>query len=223
MLDLLEWLASVPPDERDRAVDAHLGIAAPVPPCPCPGEHRLGYHASGVAPILRMLIDVPVVRGDVLVDLGAGLGKVVFLTHLLTGATARGIEIEPELVRRSHEAAARLAMNVGLAQGDARTADLHDGTVFFLYLPFTGPVLAEVLGRLRDIASRRAIVVCALGVDLDREARWLARRPTDEFWLAIYDSVVPGAPGRVVSERPPVSGACAEAIARARPHAARST
>jgi hypothetical protein len=182
-----------------------------------PGPHHVGYHASGVAAILQMLIEVPVVAGDVLVDLGAGLGKVVLLTRLLTGASVRGVEMQPALVSRAREAADRLGLqDVTVAQGDAREADLAGGTVFYLYAPFTGPVLVEVMDRLRCVATRRAIVVCTLGLDLEREAPWLVRRPLDSFWLAIYDSVERGAVPRARAVSP-IRGPLAEAIAFERP------
>src|SRR5580704_14128731 len=101
--DLLAWLASVPPSRRDAAVEERLGLVVPSRPSSPPGDYLIGYHASGVAPIVRMLIEVPVVTTDVLVDLGAGLGKVAFLTRLFTGATVRGIELQPALVDRARE------------------------------------------------------------------------------------------------------------------------
>ncbi len=214
---LLDWLASLPPGERDAAVEDHLGIAAESPSSTPPGEHLIGYHASGVAPVVRMLMEVPVVADDVVVDLGAGLGKVVMLARLLTGATARGIELQPALVARAREAAARRGLDVGFTSGDVRDADLDDGTVFFLYVPFTGPVLAEVLRRLQAVASRRPIVVCSLGLELDREARWLVRRPVDAFWLTVYDSVTPGACPRSPRGESPVAGRAADDIAFERP------
>jgi hypothetical protein len=211
--DLLAWLASLSPSERDAAIEEHLGIARAEWASP-PGDHLIGYHASGVAPIVRMLIEVPVEADDVVVDLGAGLGKVVMLTRLLTGATARGIELQPALARRAREAAVRHGLqNVSFTEGDAREADLDDGTVFFLYSPFTGPVLSQVMRRLRTVASRRAIVVCSLGVDVDREAPWLARRPLDSFWLTIYDSVDPKVSPRSGRQRSPMLGREADAVA----------
>jgi SAM-dependent methyltransferase len=215
--DLLAWLASLPSALRDAAVEKRLGIDVGPSVSP-PGEHLIGYHASGVASIVRMLIEVPVSTDDVVVDLGAGLGKVVLLTRLLTGATARGIELQPALVDRAREAAVRCGVaDVVFQEGDAREADLDEGTVFFLYLPFTGPVLAEVMGRLRRVASRRAIVVCSLGLDVDREAPWLVRRSLDSFWLAIYDSLHPGVPPRPARERSPTLGRAAEVVAFERP------
>ena len=37
---------------------------------------------------------------------------------------------------------------------DAREAEYADGTVFFLYTPFEGKMLLEVLGRLKEEAQR---------------------------------------------------------------------
>src|SRR3954452_15226385 len=118
--ELLSWLSSLPPRTRDAAIEAHLGINAPESCSAPPGEHLIGYHASGVAPIVRALVEVPVTPADVVVDLGAGVGKVVFLANLVAGATARGIELQPELVERARAAARRLGVDVGFTLGDAR-------------------------------------------------------------------------------------------------------
>ena len=216
---LLDWLASLPPHSRDSAIEAHLTLdhahAGEAPP----GEHMLGHHAAGIAPIVRMLLEVPLTEADTLVDLGSGLGKVVLVARMLTGAVSRGIEIQPALVEGARAAAARLGVDVRFTCADARHAELDDGTVFFLYAPFTGPVLAEVMARLGVIARTRAIVVCALGVDLDRGAPWLVARESDAFWLTIYDSVETGAPGRsrARARRAPAAEAVAfERVARER-------
>ena len=148
----------------------------------------MGYHASAAAPIAQMLREVPVTSSDVLVDLGAGLGKVALLARLWTGARVRGIELQASLVTRARDAAARVGLDVDFVCDDARAAALDDGTVFFMYAPFTGPVLREVLARLENVARTRRITVCTLGIDVDREAPWLVRRASDAFWLAIYDS-----------------------------------
>jgi SAM-dependent methyltransferase len=217
--ELLTWLAGLPPDARDAALEDRLGIRdagheASLPPA----EHLLGYHASGVAPIVHTLAEVPVTAEDVVVDLGSGLGKVVLLAHLLTGARARGIELQPELVRRASSCAGALGLDadadVQFIEADARRADLDGGTVFYLYAPFTGPVLAEVLTRLHKVARHHAIVVCALGLDLGRHS-WLAPRPLDSFWLTLYDSVVPGVPPRA-TRRSSLDRDLAENVARAR-------
>lgn len=191
--ELLAWIASLSSIERDREVDAWLGIAEAPPgsAVTAPGEHLVGYHPSGVDSILEAVREVPITARDVVLDLGAGLGKVALLVHLVTGARARGIEIQPLLVEGARRAAARhSATGVIFEAGDARTCDLDDANVFFMYLPFTGPALGEVLERLRLVSAQRRIVVCALGLDLERHAAWLSRRAlaSDPFWLAVYDS-----------------------------------
>ena len=198
IVDLLAWLASLAPDARDAAVEKHLGIDVQVSSA-SPGEHLVGYHASGVAPIVHALLEVPVTSEDVLFDIGAGLGKVLLLARLLTGATTRGVELQSAMADHARAAARRLALDIEVTVSDARDADLFSGTVFFLYLPFTGPVLLEILDRLRAVADQRAIVVCTLGLDLEPHAPWLVRREIDSFWLAIYDSAIDGVPARARS------------------------
>ncbi|MBL8915813.1 MAG: hypothetical protein JNM17_34260 [Archangium sp.] len=175
-------LVDVLPEQRDAVLERALGIDAPVASAP-PGAELIGYHASGLAPVCRMVRDVPIRASDVFVDLGAGRGKVIALVRALSGARVRGIELQRELISTA-------VRGVELEHADVRTASLDEGTVFFLYTPFTGPVVREVGERLRRVAERHAIVVCTLGFTLDAE--WLRARETDAFWLTVYDSVVPG-------------------------------
>ena len=183
--DLLAWLAAMPADQRDRAIEERLGIGDSAPSA-SPGEHLVGYHPSGVAPIVRALLEAAVTPDDVVVDIGCGLGKVVMLAALLTGARARGVELQPHLVARARVAAAALALPVTFSSEDARVANFDDGTVFFLYVPFSGPVLDRVVDRLACVADKRAIVIATLSVDLPPR-RWLTRRDVDSFWLSVYD------------------------------------
>ncbi|MBX3187468.1 MAG: hypothetical protein KF819_10660 [Labilithrix sp.] len=214
--ELLAWLAALPPDDRDRAVEEHLHLADRAHASSAPGEHLVGYHASGVAPIVRAVLEIPIVAEDVFVDLGSGLGKVVRLVELLTGARARGVEVQGALVDHARDAAARDGSDVAFTHADARDAALDDGTVFFMYTPFTGHALADVTERLLAVAERRAIVVCCLGFDLDRHAPSLVRRDFDAFWLSVYDSVVADVPPRPRTARSILAGAAADAVALGR-------
>jgi Methyltransferase domain len=203
--ELLAWLAAVAPHQRERAIERLLGIDEyPLTPTPL-GAELIGYTPSSVGSIVRAVFEVPVRRGDVFVDLGAGLGKAAMIAHLLSGARVRGIELQPDLVGRASARADQLGLvNVSFVAGDARVAALDDGNVFFLYLPFTGAVLRAVLQRLHAVAARRDVVVCALGFDLPR-TNWLTRRPTDAFWLSIYDSQREGEEPRPRYEAAPLS------------------
>lgn len=176
----------------------------------------MGYHPSGLASIVRALADVPVTAEDVLVDLGSGLGKVALAAHLLTGARAVGVELQPALAAHARGRAEALGLDgVRFVTADARDAELDEATVFYLYLPFTGEVLDAVLRKVEAVARRRTVVICALALDLHRVA-WLEPRPSDSFWLTLYESRSPGAAPRPVRP-PPFSPALAELIATESP------
>jgi len=58
---------------------------------------------------------------------------------------------------------------------DAREADRSSGTVFYLYSPFNGSILADVLSTLRMESTRRSINICSLGP--------CTRKVANETWL----------------------------------------
>jgi hypothetical protein len=64
---------------------------------------------------------------------------------------------------------------VTFVQGDVREADLSAGTVFYLYTPFEGAMLREVLDMLQAEAARREIRICTLGpcTAAVAQERWL--------------------------------------------------
>ena len=175
--ELIARLAAVPARERDALIEREIGLGEA--PSTSPGVEMIGYHPSGIAPIVRALCETPVNADDLVIDMGAGLGKVVRVAETL--ARTRGVERQPVLAER-----ARAICQSEIVTGDVRDVDLSDGTVFFLYLPFTGRVMVDVLEKLRVVARHHPIVVCALGAEL--RCDWLVPRPTDAFWLVIYDS-----------------------------------
>ena len=116
--------------------------------------------------------------GDVFVDLGAGLGQVVMLVHLLTGVRALGVEIEPAYCAYARACAAELGLTeVSFVAADARDADLSAGTVFFLFTPFKGEVFSQVMERLRAASLGRRVWVVGYGPCSEEIARldWLKR------------------------------------------------
>jgi hypothetical protein len=97
------------------------------------------------------------------------------------------VEIQEPLVRRARALCAELALtDVTFVHADAAESAL-DGTVFFLYAPFNGPMLARVLARIEEVARRRRFVVCAVGLEL-REVPWLVARRTSSVSLTLYDA-----------------------------------
>lgn len=168
-------------------------------PQPAPTlEHvseMIDYQPSPASVVLDLLDQVEPSRDDIFYDLGSGLGRVVILVSLLAGIASRGIEYQPTFCSYSREVAAALGLTeVAFVNSDARSADLSEGTIFYLFTPFTGSMLQTVLGRLYQESQRRQITICTYG-PCTRDAfaqPWL--RPLDptsnhDFRLAIFRSV----------------------------------
>jgi hypothetical protein len=191
---LLERLRAVPLYDRDAWVDELLGLEEAPPDIADLPRGAVPYLPCGVDEIVAMVLEVPVRPDDVLVDLGSGLGRVVMLAHLLSGARACGVEIQEPLVRRARARCEALGLaDVWFVHGDAAEAAL-DGSIFFLYAPCNGEMLAAVLRRLEEVARRRPIVVCAVGIELDG-VPWLRGRSTSCVALTLYDACVPASAG----------------------------
>jgi hypothetical protein len=74
---------------------------------------------------------------------------------------------------------------------DARTADLSDGTVFYMFTPFTGAMLTDVLDRLRTRSKTRQIKICTLGpctLVLRRQSWLTEKHRSDTETVAIFQS-----------------------------------
>jgi len=198
---LRERLLSVPASEREAWTDELLGLPEPPPDIADLPPGAVPYLPAGVDEILLMVQEVPLRPDDQFVDLGSGLGRVVILAHLLSGARACGVEIQEPLVRGARACGAALALaSVRFIQANAAEAEL-DGSVFFFYSPFSGRTLTRVIGRLEDLARRRPIVLCAVGLEFPGE-RWLRRRETASLALTLYDSCMPGVACRAPSPDP---------------------
>lgn len=167
-----------------------------------PGEanlHRVSemvfYQPTPVRHILQLITASALSEADVLVDLGSGLGHVPLLASLLTGVQSLGIEVEDAYVVSAQQCAQSLHLNrVRFVHQDAREADFSRGTVFYLYSPFTGSILAHVLERLRKESTHRPIRICTLGPCTCTVAR--------ESWLR---PSAPPDPGQITVFRPSFS------------------
>jgi SAM-dependent methyltransferase len=116
----------------------------------------------------RWLLDLTDAAGisarDSFVDIGAGLGQVATLMGLLSDARTLGIEIEPAYVAVARNCAAGLGLTqVSFRTEDVLSADLSDGTLFYMYTPLSGARLDDLLARLCGEAAARPIRVCAYG------------------------------------------------------------
>jgi hypothetical protein len=170
-------------DDLDMLINGLFGIDTE------PQETRplragmIGYQATPARFILDLIERIPLGPDDVFFDLGSGLGRVALLVGLLTPARVRGIEYDPgHCAYARHCARLVPAPRVRFINIDAREADVADGTVFFMYTPFRGALLQEVLERLQHDAHRRPMTIATYGPCTTDVAQldWLALSGSDE-------------------------------------------
>jgi SAM-dependent methyltransferase len=186
---LLDVLLAMPSADREAWIDVVLGIPPPPPDRDLP-RGAVPYLPAGVDEIIAMVREAPIDASDALVDLGSGLGRVLILAHLLSGARAHGIELQQHLVDRARATCAELHLSAVTFE-HANAADIElDGSVFFLYAPFNGEMLAQVVRHLEAVARRRRITVGALDLEL-HDVPWLVARPASRAALTLYTSAQP--------------------------------
>lgn len=185
-------------DARDEIVSGVLQFCEPGEPDLPQSPEMVQYQPTPVRHILDLIAISELSEEDVLVDLGSGLGHVPLLVSILTGRRTLGIEFQPAYVATAQDAAWKLGLlRTQFTAEDARLADLSSGTVFYLYSPFTGSILTEVLDRLRRESRERPIKICSLGrcTRVLAEQAWLQSdtEPDTERITVFKSQDVPGA------------------------------
>ncbi len=165
---------------------------------PAVGRRReiemIPYEPTPARAILDLVDQVRLSADDVFYDVGAGLGHVAILVHLMTGAAARGVEIETTYCKHAQHCAEELGLSqVHFLNRDARHVDYADGSVFYMFTPFSGKLLDTVLATLACHARSRPITVCTHGPCTFEVARqpWLRlHHPEAEhaYALAVFKS-----------------------------------
>jgi SAM-dependent methyltransferase len=181
-------LSGLPPTARDACVDRAFGLGELPEDGPALPSGCVPYLPCPVDALLRLVAHAPVGAADVFVDVGSGLGRAAALVHLMTGARAVGLEVQPSLVAAARALAARLRLpDLSFVEGDAPelAAALTEGSVFLLYCPFSGDRLEKLLSRLEPIARTRAIHICCVDLPLPPRA-WLTLTAAPSADVAIY-------------------------------------
>ena len=188
----LMWstLRDVPTEDRDAWLDVVLDTQELHDDEPDLPRGCVPYLPCPVSTVLDVIDRASVTPDDVFVDVGCGLGRTVFLAHLLTGAGCIGIEIQSALT----QLAIGRAQWLNLTRTRFIHADAVDligfisvGTVFFLYCPFSGERLERLLDELEGIARTRQIRVCC--VDMAPLQRpWLTRVESASAAFDLYYS-----------------------------------
>ena len=177
-------------DYRDEIASGVLQLREPSEPRLDPLPEMMFYQPTPVRHILNLRRVCALSEDEVFVDLGSGLGHVALLASMLTGVQSVGIEMEAAYVASAQECAHSLRLGrVRFIQEDARAADLSRGTVFYLYSPFTGSILAEVLDRLQKESTSRLIKICTLGpctCTLAKESWLKPITPPDPVQITVF-------------------------------------
>jgi hypothetical protein len=163
-------------DCRDELVSEVLQLREPSEPNLQRSPEMVPYQPTPVRHIFRLIAATALAEDDVFVDLGSGLGHVPLLVSMVTGVQSLGIEVQAAYVASARECAQSLHLSrVRFIPQDAREADLSSGTVFYLYSPFNGSILTDVLSALQMESTRRSIKICSLGP--------CTRTVANETWL----------------------------------------
>ncbi len=139
-------------------------------------SEMVSYQPTPARHIFDLIGRTALTERDFLIDLGSGLGHVTLMASICTSSNCTGIELDPSYVDCARKSARSLNLNnARFIQGDARAADLSEGTVFYLYTPFIGTILRDVLNSLRHEAVRREIRICTFGpcTRVVAEEQWL--------------------------------------------------
>ncbi len=158
-------------------------------------EPEMVYYQPTPARIILELVErANLTEKDIFYDLGSGLGQVPILVNLLSGAKAKGVEFEPAYWDYARVCAAELNLSqVRFINADARKADYSDGTVFFMYTPFEGGLLQQVLEKLRRESLKRIIRLftygpCTPQVSQQSWLQCLDQNGNDIYKLAAFTS-----------------------------------
>ena len=127
------------------------------------------YVATKARPLWTLLSSLDLPRNSGFVDLGAGKGRVLLIAAQYGFRKIVGIEFSPRLceyARRNiqiFKERSRLPIEIEIVQSDATAYPIQpDQDVFFMFNPFGGVVMAQVLANLRrsvEIAPRKICLI----------------------------------------------------------------
>jgi SAM-dependent methyltransferase len=164
---------------------------------PSGDDFRVHYEPTPYHDIFRLLRMIDLRTDDVFVDLGSGMGRVVFAASWLGAATSIGVEASRDL----YEVAAKNRHHSRLAHRDIRFHCLPaqeyrnpDITVLFMFHPFGERTLAQVINNIepdRPVSHVRPLRILYVNPVYDfvlEQRKWLkciGRAPIVKSWPSI--------------------------------------
>jgi hypothetical protein len=178
-------------DNQDAFINGLL-TNQPLPEATIEQQPEMVFYQQTAARVIFEMADrARLTPNDVFFDLGSGLGQVAILINLLTGAKARGVEYEPAYCDYATSCASNLNLaDVKFINTTAQNGNYAEGTVFFMYTPFEGVMLQEMLDILKKEAQQKTIRIFTYGPCSPNVARqsWLScvNGAADSFY-ALYE------------------------------------
>ncbi|MBP7134515.1 hypothetical protein KBA73_04840, partial [Patescibacteria group bacterium] len=139
-----------------------------------------GFNWTPYESIRELFHELPLSDSDVLYDLGSGYGRVPLYGSIINEKTQfKGIELVPDRVRESAACVERLGLqNISFTEANVLDQDFSDGTVFFLFNPFSRETMERVFDKLTELARTKKIRVCSMG-GLPFNVPWLKEVPSE--------------------------------------------
>ena len=154
------------------------------------------YQPTPVRHILDLIAKCQFSSDDVFVDLGSGLGHVPILIAVQSGIRTIGVEVQTNHAASARESVQRLNLSrVRIITDDVREVDLSCGTVFYMFTPFVGSMLMDVMEQIRTYSLARQIKICSLGpcTRVLQDQTWLkASGASTTESVSIFSSLSPG-------------------------------
>jgi SAM-dependent methyltransferase len=123
---------------------------------------QLEYQVTSYGAIREVLEWIKPTEKDVIYDLGSGYGRVCLYGALTTEAQYNGIDLVTHRLNRAKKVKKQLMIgNVDFIRSNAIKHDLSNGTVFYLFNPFTPETLTEILNNLQKIAEKHPIRIAS--------------------------------------------------------------
>jgi predicted RNA methylase len=141
------------------------------------GNEQFTYEGTPYNLIRDFLTIIQPDENDIIYDLGAGYGKIAFYGAATTKSFFKNIEIVPDRVDISNQIKKRFKFdNTEFVQGNVLDFDLSDGTVFFLFNPFSHATLEKLSQKLHAVSQIHPIKIVTWGGpsnDFFEKENWL--------------------------------------------------
>ncbi|MFC2149399.1 hypothetical protein ACFLQ8_01735 [Candidatus Auribacterota bacterium] len=154
----IDWLLKHQVVKTERTIAEDISLVR---------DEQYMYGGTPYGKVQGMLKALGLKHDDVLYDLGSGYGRVILYAGMVTDVGhAVGLELVNQRVNRCNEIKDELKLNnIEFRQANCRDEDVRfdNGTVFFLFNPFSSDTLNIVGEKLKDIASGKKIRIVSLG------------------------------------------------------------